>query len=74
MNVYKMEYYVEIFGVVSFAYGISLIASSAFSYLIENYLNDINLAYAIIFCVGGGFSLVSTFIGFFEGENKFEIE
>ena len=74
MNVYKMEYYVEIFGVVSFAYGISLIASSAFSYLIENYLSDINLAYAIIFCVGGGFSLVSTFIGFFEGENKFEIE
>ena len=59
---------------VSFAYGISLIASSAFSYLIENYLSDINLAYVIIFCVGGGFSLVSTFIGFFEGENKFEIE
>ena len=74
MNVYKMEYYVEIFGVVSFAYGISLICSSAFSYLIENYLTNINLSYATIFCVGGFFSLISTFIGFFEGENKFEIE
>jgi len=74
MNVYKMEYYVEIFGVVSFAYGISLICSSAFSYLIENYLTNINLSYATIFCVGGFFSLISTFMGFFEGENKFEIE
>ena len=73
MNIYKMEYYVEIFGVVSFAYGISLIASSAFSYLMENYFNDnIDLGYAIIFCVGGAFGLVSSFMGFFEGENKFE--
>ena len=75
MNVYKMEYYIEIFGVVSFAYGVSLICSSAFSYIIENYLSDnIDLSYAIIFCLGGGFSLISTFIGLFEGENKFEIE
>jgi hypothetical protein len=74
MNVYKMEYYVEIFGVVSFAYGISLIFSSAFSYIIENYLTNINLSYATIFCVGGFFSLISTFMGLFEGENKFEIE
>jgi len=72
MNVYKMEYYVEIFGVVSFAYGISLICSSAFSYIIENYISNINLSYATIFCVGGFFSLISTFMGFFEGENKFE--
>lgn len=75
MNIYKMEYYVEIFGVVSFAYGISLIASSAFSYLMENYFNDnIDLGYAIIFCIGGAFSLISSFMGFFEGENKFEID
>ena len=72
MNVYKMEYYVEIFGVVSFAYGISLICSSAFSYIVENYLSNINLSYATIFCVGGFFSLISSFMGFFEGENKFE--
>jgi len=72
MNVYKMEYYVEIFGVVSFAYGISLICSSAFSYIIENYISNLNLSYATIFCVGGFFSLISTFMGFFEGENKFE--
>ena len=75
MNIYKMEYYVEIFGVVSFAYGISLIASSAFSYLMENYFSDnIDLGYAIIFCIGGAFSLISSFMGFFEGENKFEFE
>lgn len=73
MNVYKIEYYVEIFGVVSFAYGLSLISSSAFSYIIENYINDVNLSYMIIFLVGGGTSLISTFIGFLEGENKFEI-
>ena len=40
MNIYKMEYYVEIFGVVSFAYGVSLICSSAFSYIIENFLSE----------------------------------
>jgi len=74
MNIYKMEYYVEIFGVVSFAYGISLIVSSAFSYLMENYFSDnIDLGYAIIFCIGGAFSLISSFMGFFEGEDKFEI-
>ena len=75
MNIYKMEYYIEIFGVVSFAYGISLIASSAFSYLMENYFNDnIDLGYAIIFCIGGAFSLISSFMGLLEGKNKFEIE
>lgn len=75
MNIYKMEYYIEIFGVVSFAYGISLIASSAFSYLMENYFNDnIDLGYAIIFCIGGAFSLISSFMGLLEGQNKFEIE
>jgi len=75
MNIYKMEYYVEIFGVVSFAYGVSLIVSSAFSYITENYLSDnVDLSYAIIFCVGGALSLASFFIGFFEGENKFEFE
>jgi MFS family permease len=74
MNIYKMEYYVHIFGVVSFAYGISLICSSAFSYIIENNSNDIDLNYAIIFCVGGFMSLISTIFGFYEGENKFEVE
>ena len=75
MNIYKMEYYIEIFGVVSFAYGISLIASSAFSYLMENYFNDnIDFGYALIFCIGGAFSLISSFMGLLEGQNKFEIE
>ena len=74
MNIYKMEYYVEIFGVVSFAYGISLICSSAFSYIIEKFINDFDLSYLIIFCAGGGLSLISTFIGFMEGENKFEFQ
>ena len=58
MNVYKMEYYVEIFGVVSFAYEISLICISTFSYIIENYLTNINLSYATIFCVGGFFNRI----------------
>ena len=74
MNIYKMEYYVEIFGVVSFAYGLSLIASSAFSYITENHLSNIDLSYSIIFCVGGALSLISSFIGFFEGQNKFKFD
>ena len=69
-----MEYYVHIFGVVSFAYGISLICSSAFSYIIETSYDNIDLNYAIIFCVGGLMSLISTIFGFYEGENKFVVE
>ena len=74
MNIYKMEYYVEIFGVVSFAYGLSLIASSAFSYITENHLSNIDLSYSIIFCVGGALSIISSFIGIFEGQNKFKFD
>jgi len=73
MKVYGIDIYSEIGGIIEASFGIGEIICVIFAFYLENYFSgNKDSAYHYMYFISGFLSLISTFIGFFESDEKFK--
>ena len=73
MKIYGIDMYTEIEGIVGASFGIVEIICVIFAFYLENYFSgNKDTVYHFMYFISGCFSLLSTFLGFFENEDKFK--
>ena len=73
MKVYGIDIYSEIGGIIEASFGIGEIICVIFAFYLENYFSgNKDSAYHYMYFISGFLSLISTFIGFFENDEKFK--